>query len=91
MPACSYYWRVQDATLGLVGGVSMVFFYIILGVAPQAWLLYVGEVAVHATTHTQRHSGALQGRYTTVNNFPHDHNSGSYCFSLSSFGVQLPR
>lgn len=41
MPFCSYYLRVQDAMLGFVGSVSMLFFYTVFGTAPSAWVLYV--------------------------------------------------
>ena len=44
MPFCSYYLRVQDAMLGFVGSVSMLFFYTVFGTAPASWVLYVGEV-----------------------------------------------
>lgn len=43
MPTFSYYWQVQDAMLGFIGAVCMLFFYTILGTAPVAWVLYVGE------------------------------------------------
>ena len=43
MPFCSYYLRVQDAMLGFVGSISMLFFYTVLGTAPAAWVLYLGK------------------------------------------------
>lgn len=43
MPTFSYYRRVQDTMLGFVGGVSMLFFYTILGTAPVAWVLYLAS------------------------------------------------
>lgn len=43
VPACSYYLEVQDAMLGFIGGVSMIFFYTVFATAPEPWVLYIGE------------------------------------------------
>ncbi|XP_045102826.1 solute carrier family 46 member 3-like [Portunus trituberculatus] len=44
VPACSYYLGVQDAMLGFIGGVSMMFFYTVFATAPEPWVLYIAAV-----------------------------------------------
>ncbi|XP_042860372.1 solute carrier family 46 member 3-like isoform X2 [Penaeus japonicus] len=45
MPLLSYRFGVQDSMLGFVGGVSMVFNYVIKATAPVSWVLYVASIA----------------------------------------------
>lgn len=42
LPILSYYLRVQDSLIVFVGGVSSMFYLVLIGTAPQPWVLFLG-------------------------------------------------
>ncbi|XP_063874723.1 lysosomal proton-coupled steroid conjugate and bile acid symporter SLC46A3-like [Scylla paramamosain] len=44
VPVYSYYLGVQDAMLGFIGGISMIFYYTVFATAPEPWVLYAAAV-----------------------------------------------
>lgn len=43
VPVMSYLWQVQDALIGFLGGVSLLFCYVLRGTAYVDWILYLGN------------------------------------------------
>nr|XP_027217403.1 solute carrier family 46 member 3-like [Penaeus vannamei] len=44
VPVMSYLWQVQDALIGFLGGVSLLFCYVLRGTAYVDWILYLASV-----------------------------------------------
>ncbi|XP_047481356.1 uncharacterized protein LOC125033695 [Penaeus chinensis] len=43
LPVLSYYLRVQDSLIVFVGGISAMFYLLLIGTAPQPWVLYLAS------------------------------------------------
>nr|XP_053642888.1 solute carrier family 46 member 3-like [Cherax quadricarinatus]XP_053642889.1 solute carrier family 46 member 3-like [Cherax quadricarinatus] len=60
VPTLSYYCRVEDNMLIFIGGVSAMFYYVMFGTAPVAWVLYLASaVSMCVTIPVAASKGAI--------------------------------
>ncbi|KAK7077743.1 hypothetical protein SK128_018280 [Halocaridina rubra] len=43
LPVLSYLWRVEDSIIGFLGGISMLFCYIVRATPPRPWVYYLSS------------------------------------------------
>ncbi|XP_071543562.1 proton-coupled folate transporter-like [Panulirus ornatus] len=50
LPLLSLYWRLEDSVIGFIGSTTLMFFWVMVGTAPEPWVLYLALLPFACST-----------------------------------------